>query len=125
MSEAMRLPDFMFVRVRSVGVTLAGVLVTNIPSHEEMSGDDRQLIFEVVNSLNDEAQRDPDWSKASIWPRGAMPPGGSEELFPDAVRRAQANGCVVVRVWGDGFRRVDDVQLAEIMEWAAPAVRLN
>jgi hypothetical protein len=121
--------DFMFIRNWSVeeayGVTLVGVLVTNIPGHEDLREDDRERIFEVIERLTGMARRDPDWSKASIWRQGAMPLGGDDELFPDAVRRAQANGCVVVRVFGDGFCRIDEVELAEIMGRYESAWRLN
>jgi hypothetical protein len=115
-----RLPDFIFERQKAVeeayGFTLAGKLLTDIPSHEGPSERDRELIFELIQRLKDEFQRNPDMDHVSIW-RNGKPPAALKSPFPDAAIRARAKRCLVVgvRVNPDGLLRLDDSQLAEIM----------
>jgi hypothetical protein len=95
--EAGELPHFIFQRARpaekAYGFTLAGVLLTDIPSDRELSERDRQLIFDIIQTLNDAAAGDPDWNEAGLWRRGAMPPGGVEAPFSHAIIRARAKGA--------------------------------
>jgi hypothetical protein len=127
--EAGELPHFIFRRARpaekAYGFTLAGVLLTDIPSDRELSERDRQLIFDIIQALNDAAAADPNWNEAGLWRRRAMPPGGVEAPFSHAMIRARAKGCRAMVVRDDGFCRIDDSQLAEVMGWDEPAERTN
>jgi hypothetical protein len=94
------------------------------PGDSELSERDRQLIFDLIETLNDLAG-DPDWNEAGIWRRGAMPPGGVEAPFSHAVIRARAKGFRAMVVRDDCFCMVNDGQLAEVMGWDEPAGRPN
>jgi hypothetical protein len=119
-----RLPDFIFERERAAeeayGFTLAGKLVTDIPRHSEPGEGDRQLISEIVGELTRLARRDPGLQEASIWRGCGKPPDALESPFPDAAVRARLERCIVVGVRvdrnaPDGFIRVDDTLMADIM----------
>lgn len=122
--EADRLPDFIFLRERAAeeacGFTLAGKLVTDIPKQREPGESDQQLISEIVGELTRLAQRDPELQEASIWRGGGKPPDALKPPFSDAALRERVERCavVVVRVdrnAPDGFIRVDDVTMADLM----------
>jgi hypothetical protein len=118
-----RLPDFIFGRDKTTeeayGFLLAGKLVTDIPKHKQPSEDDQQLIAELIQWLAQTAQRDPDLDEAGVWRDGVKPPDGLSPPFPDDAIQARVDRCLVVGVRvdprNDGFLRLDDVALAEIM----------
>lgn len=121
--ETDRLPDFIFWRDRAAekagGFTLAGKLVTDIPRTKSPGEGDRQLISEIVEELTRRAKRDPDMEEANIWRGGGKPPDALEPPFPDAAMRERVKRCAVVVVRidprNDGFLRVGDVTMADIM----------
>jgi hypothetical protein len=93
--------------------------VTDIPKHKQPSEQDQQLITELVQRLTRIAQRDPDLHEAGVWRDGVKPPDGLSPPFPDDAILARVNRCLVVGVRvdprNDGFLRLDEAALAEIM----------
>jgi hypothetical protein len=128
--EADGLPDFIFERQKAVeeanGFTLAGKLLTDIPKREVLSERDGQLISEIIQLMKEAVRRDPDMTDAGIWMNG-KPPNAPESPYSDAAIRARLKRCQVVgvRVNPDGFLRIDDAQLAEIMGRNEAAGRPN
>ena len=117
-----RLPDFIFGRDRVAekagGFTLAGKLVTDIPKTREPTESETSEITELINTLVQEAKRDPDMHEVGAWRSGAKPPDGLSPPFPDAAMRQRVERCAVIAVRidprDDGLR-LDDGLLAEIM----------
>jgi hypothetical protein len=115
------LPNFIFGRDKAVeeayGFTLAGKLLTDIPKHQEVSACDQQLIAEIIRRLGDAARGGSDMTEAGIWRNRVKPPDGLSPPFSDAVLMARVERCLVVgvRVNPDGFLRLDDMMMAEVM----------
>ena len=123
-SEANRLPEFIFARERGVeeanGFLLAGKLLTDIPHGTEPSESDMQLITEIVRWLTDTVARAPDLQEAGAWRGEGKPSGGLSPRFPDDAVNERLERCIVVGVRvdrnaPDGFIRIDDTMMAEIM----------
>jgi hypothetical protein len=117
-----RLPHFIFGRDKAIeeayGFLLAGKLVTDIPQGEDLSEEDRHLFAEIVQALGRRAETDPHFDRANIW-RGVKPPHRLKPPFSDAAVIARTKRCIVVGVRidsrNDGFIRLDDSLLAEVM----------
>ena len=122
--EANRLPEFIFARERGVeeanDFLLAGKLLTDIPHGAEPSEEDLQLIGEIIRELTDAFARAPDLNEAGAWRGEGKPPGGLSPPYPDDAVNERLKRCIVVGVRvdrnaPDGFIRIDDSAMAEIM----------
>lgn len=120
--EADRLPDFIFGRDRASekagGFVLAGRLLTPFP--KKLSKGESDEIAALTQVLMDEVKRDPNLQQVGCWRKGASrPPDALKPPFPVEALIARMNRCawVVVRVdpRNDGFIRIDDVTMADIM----------
>ena len=123
-SEANRLPEFIFARERGVeeanDFLLAGKLLTDIPHGAERSEDDIALISKLITELTALVAHEPDLEVAGVWRNGVKPPDGFAPPYPDDAVNERLKRCIVVGVRvdrnaPDGFIRIDDSAMAEIM----------
>lgn len=122
--EANRLPEFIFAREKWVeeanGFLLAGKILTDIPHGTEPSEDEKALITEFIQELTRLVARAPDLEEAGAWRNGVKPPDGFAPPYPDDAVNERLKRCIVVGVRvdrnaPDGFIKIDDTMMAEIM----------
>jgi hypothetical protein len=122
--EANRLPEFIFAREKWVeeanDFLLAGKLLTDIPHDAEPSEHDKTLITEFIQGLTSLVAREPDLEEAGAWRNGVKPPDGFAPPYPDDAVNERLKRCIVVGVRvdrnaPDGFIRIDDSAMADIM----------
>ena len=78
-------------------------------------------VAEIIRELTDAVARAPDlYDEAGAWRGEGKPPGGLSPPFPADAVNERLKRCIVIGVRidrnaPDGFSRIDDTMMAEIM----------
>ncbi len=97
-----RLPDFIFSRRRDIelecGLTLAGMLVTDIPTGRKLSKSDGRLVQHIISQLRERVKSAPDLTNAGIWRTGLKPADGLSPPFDDRLLEERCRRCICIMV---------------------------
>jgi hypothetical protein len=118
------MPAFVFARKRQIeietGLTLAGLLVVDLPKGKELEQRDQLLIAKILNMLSAEVKsgRMPDDAVIYGWSGGVRPPNADEILHDDDLMAAWAKTRVTIEVrsdpHNDGYIRFGPTDLRQM-----------
>src|SRR5262249_45745545 len=98
----MTMPAFVLIRERHVeietGLTLAGKLVTSIPSQKKPNRKRMKAINQVIAELLARAEQMADDAIVYCWDRGARPPGAVNPTDAEVGAWAEDHIVVAVRI---------------------------